>query len=166
MLEAFNGINGAGPAAGLTLAGSTLYGTTTAGGCDCAGEVFSLTLGHALPGSSITYTLTVSNTGPSDAVGVSVADLLGSNPELSGDTFTAITAGGASGFTAEGSGSINDTVNLAAGASVTYTITADISASAAGTLVNSATITWPADEFNGNPLGYFGTITVTDADLL
>jgi uncharacterized repeat protein (TIGR01451 family) len=166
VLEAFNGTNGEGPAAGLTLVGSTLYGTTTGGGAYCNGTVFGLTLGHATPGSSITYTLTVTNTGPSNAVGVSVADLLDSNSQLTGDTFTAASAGGATGFTAAGNGNINDTINLGAGASITYTITADISSNAAGTLVNTATITAPADEIDANPISNFGMITVTDADLL
>ena len=40
-----------------------------------------------------------------------------------------------------GSGDINDTVNLPAGGSFTYTVIATISPSATGTLSNTATIT-------------------------
>ena len=42
-----------------------------------------------------------------------------------------------------GTGNINDTVNLAAGESVTYTINATISPSAAGVLSNTATVSLP-----------------------
>jgi len=52
---------------------------------------------------------------------------------------------GASGFTASGSGDINDSsVNLPAGGSVTYTVHATVAASATGTLDNTATVTAPS----------------------
>ncbi len=57
-------------------------------------------------------------------------------------TFTVTGTGGASGF-ANGSGNINQTVNLPAGATITYTVHAHVSPSATGTLMNSATIAPP-----------------------
>ncbi len=42
-LVTFNNTNGANPAAGLTLSGNTLYGTTYEGGASGYGTVFSLT---------------------------------------------------------------------------------------------------------------------------
>ena len=54
-------------------------------------------------------------------------------------TWTCVGAGGGT-CTAAGSGNINDTVNLPAGGSVTYTATCTIAASATGTLVNTATV--------------------------
>ena len=50
----------------------------------------------------------------------------------------------ATGFTASGSGNINDTVNLPVGATITYTLIANIASGATGTLVNTATVTAPA----------------------
>ena len=60
---------------------------------------------------------------------------------IASDTFTAVATGGASGFTASGSGNINDTVNLPVGSTITYTVVANISGSASGNLVNTATVT-------------------------
>ena len=58
-------------------------------------------------------------------------------------TWTCVGAGGGT-CTASGSGNINDTVNLPAGGSVTYTASCTIAASATGTLTNTATVTAPA----------------------
>ena len=91
----------------------------------------------AVPGTSVTYTITASNAGPSDVSGATLADTLPGS--ISGATWTAVGAGGGT-ATAAGAGNINDTVNLPAGGSVTYTVTAPISASATGTLSNTATI--------------------------
>jgi uncharacterized repeat protein (TIGR03803 family) len=45
----FNGINGEDPQAGLTVSGSTLYGTTEFGGAYGSGEVFSVPVGGGTP---------------------------------------------------------------------------------------------------------------------
>ena len=71
-------------------------------------------------------------------------------------------SGGASGFTAAGTGNIADSVNLPAGASVTYTVVAAIKSSAMGTLTNTATITTPPG-FSDTDLG---NNTATDTDTL
>ncbi len=106
------------------------------------GSSVTATTGTAVPGEGITYTITVNNAGPSNATGASVIDTLPST--LSGATYTAVATGGASGFTASGSGSIDDTdVDLPAGSTVTYTIQANIASSATGTLSNTAKVTGP-----------------------
>src|SRR5262245_40625251 len=79
----------------------------------------------ATPGGSVTYTITASNAGPSDATGATVADTF---PAVLSVTWTCVGAGGGT-CTAAGSGNISDTVNLPAGASVTYTALANISPS-------------------------------------
>src|SRR6185437_12635113 len=72
----------------------------------------------AVPGTSDTYTIVVANAGPSDVVGASVADTF---PAIfTGTTYTATASGGATGFTASGSGNISDTVDLPSGSSITY----------------------------------------------
>ena len=65
----------------------------------------------------MTYTITASNAGPSNATGATVADTF---PASLTATWTCVGAGGGT-CTASGSGNINDTVNLPAGGSVTYT---------------------------------------------
>jgi uncharacterized repeat protein (TIGR01451 family)/fimbrial isopeptide formation D2 family protein len=90
----------------------------------------------AVPGSSVTYTITASNAGPDPVTGATVADTF---PAILTCTWTCVGAGGGT-CTAAGSGNINDTVNLPAGGSVTYTATCTINASATGTLVNTATV--------------------------
>jgi uncharacterized repeat protein (TIGR01451 family) len=93
----------------------------------------------AVPGTPITYTITVTNLGPSAAPGTAVADTFPAT--LTNPTWTAVGAGGASGFTANGSGNIADTVDLPPGASVTYTVAARIDPATAGSLANTATVT-------------------------
>ena len=66
------------------------------------------------------------------------------------------------GFTASGSGNINDTVNLPAGGTITYTLHANIASSATGNLVNTATVTAPAGVTDPNP----GNNSATDTDTL
>ena len=86
-------------------------------------------LSTATPGGSVTYTITASNAGP-DASGATVADTF---PASLTCTWTCVGAGGGT-CTAAGSGNINDSVNLPVGASVTYTASCTISASATGSM--------------------------------
>ncbi len=91
----------------------------------------------AVPGGTLTYAIVASNYGPNDAPGTNVSDLFPASLTCS---WTCAGSGGGS-CTASGPGNINDTVNLPAGASVTYTASCSISASASGTLANTATVT-------------------------
>src|SRR5206468_6136669 len=86
----------------------------------------------ATPGGSVTYTITASNAGPSNATGATVADTF---PASLTCTWTCAGAGGGT-CTASGSGNINNTVNLPAGGSVTYTASCSVSGAATGTLCN------------------------------
>jgi len=112
----------------------------------------------ATPGGSVTYTITASNAGLSDATGATVADTF---PAALTATWTCVGAGGGT-CTASGSGNINDTVSLPAGGSVTYTASATISAAATGTLSNTATVTAPAGVTDPTP----GNNSATDSDTL
>ena len=102
----------------------------------------------ATPGASTTYTIVVGNAGPSNVVGASVTDTFPA--AITGTSWTAVQAGGATGFTASGSGNIADTVNLPSGSSITYTVVASISAAATGSLVNTASVASAADTTSGN----------------
>ncbi len=112
----------------------------------------------ATPGGSVTYTITASNAGPSNATGATVADTF---PASLTCTWTCAGAGGGT-CTASGSGNLNDTANLPSGGSVTYTASCTISAAATGTLSNTATVTAPAGTTDPNP----GNNSATDADTL
>jgi len=92
---------------------------------------------NATAGGSVTYIITASNAGPSNVTGATVADTLPAT--ITSASWTAVGTGGGT-ATASGSGNINDTVNLPAGGTVTYTVTASISAAATGSLSNTATV--------------------------
>jgi uncharacterized repeat protein (TIGR01451 family) len=111
----------------------------------------------ATPGGNVTYTITASNAGPSNATGASVADTF---PASLTCTWTCVSAGGGT-CTAAGSGNIADTVNLPAGGSATYTASCAISASASGSLANTATVAAPAGVTDTNPANNSATDTDT-----
>ena len=125
------------------------------------------TVGTAVPGASITYTIVASDTGPSDVNGAEVYDPVTVIHSISSDTWTATASGGATGFTPSGSGSIDDILAIPAGGSVTYTVVAAISGSASGTLSNTVTLTPPSGFTNTNPLATGGgAASATDSDAL
>ena len=129
--------------------------TDNDGGSSITGAV-----GSVVPGTSETYTIVVTNNGPSNVTGASVVDTLPAN--CTGDTWTATQSGGASGFSASGSGNISDTVTMPVGSSITYTVTGAVSPSARGTLTNTATVTAPAGVNDEN----LANNTATDTDTI
>jgi uncharacterized repeat protein (TIGR01451 family) len=112
----------------------------------------------AVPGQVVTYTIVVTNAGPSDAVGATVTDLLPA--AISGATWTCVATGGS--CTAAGSGNINDTVNVPVGATLTYTLLATVTPSAFGNLVNTATVSAPTGVTDPN----LANNSATDTDTL
>ncbi len=89
------------------------------------------------PGTTNTYTFTVTNNGPSNAPGSSITNTLPTG--LTG-TWTAVYAGGATG-TANGTGSINQNVDIPSGGSVTYTYVVNVPSNFKGDVVNTGTAT-------------------------
>jgi uncharacterized repeat protein (TIGR01451 family) len=112
----------------------------------------------------LTYTITVSNTGTTALDGVVVSDPISSDPNYTSDTYTATaTTGAPTGFTASGSGDINDTVDLPAGSSITYMVMFNFDTCGnSGSLSNTVTLTPPA----GVTLSPGSTTTATDNDNL
>lgn len=90
----------------------------------------------AFAGSTITYTITVRNYGPSDAPVVDVNDTFPAS--LTGVTWTCTGSGGGT-CAGAGSGDISETISLPAGASVTYTANATIDSGISTVLNNTAT---------------------------
>lgn len=119
----------------------------------------------AVPGSPITYRITVTNDGPSAVAGASVTDDLPST--LLSVTWTCSgTAGGT--CAASGSGDIADSVTLPVGATVTYVVDATVAATATGTLANTATVAAPAgvtDPVPGNDSSTDSKTLTPQADL-
>jgi uncharacterized repeat protein (TIGR01451 family) len=113
------------------------------------------------PGGTLTYTITVTNNGPSDAPGALVTDNIPA--QFSSWTWTCTAQnGGASGCDGYGPGNANfsDTVNLPAGASITYTVSASVASSATGNLVNTVSVDPPSGVTDPNS----GNNTASDTD--
>lgn len=108
------------------------------------------------PGTTTVYTIVVANSGPDTAVSTSLIDNF--PVAITGATWTSVATGGATGNSASGSGNINETLTLPSGASVTYTVIANISPLTTGTLVNTATVLQKNDVNPGND-------SSTDTDL-
>jgi uncharacterized repeat protein (TIGR01451 family) len=109
---------------------------------------------------TITYTIVVSNPGgPGNINGATVTDTFPA--QIASANWSCTGAGGAT-CTANGSGNINDSVNLPVGSSMTYTVSASIIAGASGDLVNTASVSLPAGFTDPVP----GNNTATDTDTL
>ncbi len=118
-------------------------------------------------GDSLTYTVTVRNDGPSDVTGASVTDNFPAT--LTNISYTSVgSVVGVTGNTLNGTGNINDTVNMPAGSTLTYTVTATVAAGATGSVVNTATVTAPTGTTELDPTDNTATDTDTipvEADL-
>ncbi|MFN0181190.1 MAG: beta strand repeat-containing protein, partial [Gemmatimonadales bacterium] len=115
----------------------------------------------ATPGSPISYTVTVTNNGPSNVSGASVTDTVPA--AITGVTWNCvITSGTGACGAASGSGNaISTTVDLNSGAVATYTINGTISVSATGTLANTVTVAPPSGTTDPTPANNSATDTTT-----
>ncbi len=102
----------------------------------------------AAPGVSITYTIVVTNTGPSAVTGAVVNDTFPS--ALGGVTWTCGATPGSS-CPPGGTGLISATVSLAAGGRATFTATGALASSATGVLTNTASVALPPGVTDPNP---------------
>jgi uncharacterized repeat protein (TIGR01451 family) len=112
----------------------------------------------ASPGEVRTYTIVASNAGPNAASGATVTDTV--PLALTGASWTCAGSGGGT-CTASGTGSINDTVDLPVGASVTYLLTGTVAPNPQS-LRNTATVDPPAGLTDPNTADN----VATDDDLL
>ena len=106
------------------------------------------------PGGTTTYTVTAINNGPAAVTGATVTDTLPA--AVTSATWTCLASAGSACGAAAGTGNINTTVNLLNGGTATFTVVANISATASGNLTNTACITAPAgitDSSSGNNCG-------------
>ena len=108
-----------------------------------------LTASPAPAGSTVTYRVVASNAGPAAAIGATVADTVPA--ELSDVTWTCTATAGSSCGSASGTGhAVSVSANIAAGGSVTLTISG--TAPASGTIgANTAVATVPPGTSDPNP---------------
>jgi len=110
-------------------------------------------------GGTLTYTVIVTNYGPDGLSGVVISDII--PPQIM--TWSWACTGqnnGASGCDPVANGAdFNDIVDLPNGASIVYTVTANISPSASGDLVNTSSVSPPAGYTDTAPGNNFATDT-------
>ena len=105
----------------------------------------------AAPAAPLTYTITVTQAGPSSAPLAQVSDTFPAT--LSGVTWSCTATAGSSCGAPSGTGNITQPVSLLPGGSATFTAGAVLSLSASGTLANTASVAAPAgvaDPVSGN----------------
>jgi uncharacterized repeat protein (TIGR01451 family) len=95
----------------------------------------------SIPGAKITYSIVVTNKGPAQVTNAQVVDMFPGS--LSNIAWTCSASVGGSCQTPNGIANINTTVNLPAGGSATINASGDLSPSAVGLLINTATVTAP-----------------------
>jgi uncharacterized repeat protein (TIGR01451 family) len=91
--------------------------------------------------NSISYTIVVTNNGPSDVVGATVADTLPSG--LTGATWTCTASLPSVCTPTSGTGNVSAIVSLVSGGTATISVSATVSASTASSITNTATVTAP-----------------------
>src|SRR5262249_22179087 len=125
-----------------------------------------------VPGAALTYTIVVTNDGPSDATNARVQDALPA--PLAAFTWICTPSGaGAACGTPSGIGSIDALVTLPVGTHATFTVTGTVPANTTGSLTNTATVAPPAgvtdsvpgndSASNTNPAGPQADLTITKA---
>ncbi len=129
----------------------------TAGDADLAVTVTD-GVATVVPGSSMTYTVTASNDGPTHVTGATIGDDF---PPALACTWTCAGAGGGA-CSASGAGDIADSATLPVGGSVTYTAACDVAPDATGTLANTVGVSPPAGVTDPAP----GNNNATDTDTL
>ncbi|MFN7828161.1 MAG: hypothetical protein ACK5RR_09385 [Acidobacteriota bacterium] len=98
--------------------------------------------GNLFAGNRATYTIVVSNRGPSKALGAAVTNPL--PPTLDGATWTCQATAGSTCGAATGTGGVNTTLNLELNGQATIVLTATVSRNFGGTLVNQVLVAPPS----------------------
>jgi uncharacterized repeat protein (TIGR01451 family) len=110
------------------------------------------------PGGPITYTIQVSNAGPSDVTGATVSDAFPAEVSNPPPSWTCAAPGGAS-CSASGTGDINDTINLPVGGTVTYTVNVVVDSGASSDILNTASVSPPSGTSDPNTGNNSSTVT-------
>ena len=120
-----------------------------------------------VPGSTVAWTVTAQNPGPSDAPGTLVRDLVGSESQC---LWSCVGTGGATCLPGQLAGDLLDTANLPAGSTATYTGLCTLDPDATGTLANTAEVFAAAGitelDPNDDVASDLDTLLVPTADLV
>lgn len=116
-------------------------------------------------GSPITYTIVVTNNGPSNVTSATINDTVPST--IIGVSWTCVASTGSSCGAASGTGNIiNTTANLLNGGTATYTVSGTVSPTATGSIQNTASVAVPSgltDTINTNNSATDTTETIIQA---
>jgi uncharacterized repeat protein (TIGR01451 family) len=145
--------------------GGTASSTDTDTAAPIANLAVTKTDGSAtyVPGTSTTYTIIVTNSGPSFLANGTVTDPLPA--QVASATWTAVYAGAGSTGPASGTGGLDETVSLAVGGTATFTFTVQIKPEATGDLVNIVTVA-PPPGTQGGPVTASDTNTQASPQVL
>jgi len=99
------------------------------------------------PRGGVTYTITVTNNGPDDAVDANIVDTV---PEEIINSFWSCSASAGSACTKEGDGNINDLADIDAGSAVTYSLSGTFRAGITQDVTNTAQVISPASVHDPN----------------
>jgi uncharacterized repeat protein (TIGR01451 family) len=113
-----------------------------------------------VPGIPVTYSIVAKNNGPRDVYGVDVKDTL--PPVFANISWTCAASAGSSCYAPNGTGHVDSKVNLLAGGTATFAVTATPLPGATGTVANTATVAAPPGAVDTNP----NNNTDTDTDTL
>jgi uncharacterized repeat protein (TIGR01451 family) len=116
-----------------------------------------------IPGTSIGYTIEVTNGGPSAENAAQVVDNFPAS--LTSVSWTCTAMGDANCNGGGGTGNINRTVSLGTSGKVTFNVLAVIDPCATGTLTNTATVSSPTDSNAGNNTATDNTTLTPQANL-
>ncbi|MFN0084583.1 MAG: hypothetical protein ACKVX9_04280 [Blastocatellia bacterium] len=111
-------------------------------------------------GTATSYTIVVTNNGPSSVPSGSVSDPMPA--KLGNVTWTCVASAGSSCAAASGTGSIATTVSLLPGGTATFAVSATVLAAASGMLDNTVTTATPATVTETNPANN----SATDSDTI
>jgi len=112
-------------------------------------------------GTTTTYTIEVKNNGPFGVLDATVSDPLPAGILAANVSYTAVASAGAStSVSGTQTGAINDLVNLPVNGTITYTVAVSIPSVFLGNLVNTVTVTPPANSTDINTTNN----TATDTD--
>ena len=113
----------------------------------------------AVGGQRLTYTIAVTNHGPSPITGATVTDI--APPTLTNVSWTCSASPGSS-CTAGGSGSITDTISIGDHGVVVYAMAGTVPSGATGSIQNTVTVSMPSSGLDPN----LANNTATDTDNL
>jgi uncharacterized repeat protein (TIGR01451 family)/fimbrial isopeptide formation D2 family protein len=149
--------NGTGAQSGLPVSASDQVGIATPPASDLA--IVKTAPATYVPGSPLSYTIVVSNAGPTASTAAQIADAIPAG--VTSFSWTAVTAGGASVAAPSGTGAIATTADLPVGGTVTFTVTAQTDPARTTDITNTATVTPTDGHPDPNPGDQTSTATST-----